>query len=445
MRALSLMVTLTTAAALAAVPLPAAADPPILEIVRYIGPNDDIRVFSGNTENFLALPGASQLQVGTDIKGYQSRGYLRFDLSSLPEGVVTSATLTLTGIRAPACGPVVGEGIQVRRVTGAWAADFLHWNNKPGSTDDDAQIATKGVNSSCPVYPDSVEWPVTGIVGDWMSGTENHGLVLQSPDETTNDGSWTFTSSENFSYDPPLLAVTMDVVSAPQVREARLMPVYQEDGLTRVASLTPRIYVNATDPAGGRLAGEVEVEHDPAAPATQGTGLIWTGVSPPNVPKPTVQVPPGNLQEGWQIRWRARAHNTRAGTVSDWGSWHSGTVETLAAPEVTAHEVVPSYEEGGTTVSLGLTPELRVTVTHPFVDSLRAEFEMEYDPDSPMSGTGLIWEEYSQDDIPSGGQAVVTIPAGLVEGGLRVRWRARAIAGPYPSEWSGWQKLTLDM
>lgn len=132
-----------------------------------------------------------------------------------------------------------------------------------------------------------------------------------------------------------------------------------------------------------------------------------------------------------------------AGTVSGWSAWDSGTVAADVS-QITARQVVPSYESESSTVSLGLTPELRATVTHPLLDSTRVVFQMAYDPDAPLQGTGLIWEKTVL-DVPSGGQAVVTVPDGLVDGGLRVRWRVGAYGGPFQTGWSDWQKLILDM
>ncbi|NAS27040.1 DNRLRE domain-containing protein [Herbidospora sp. NEAU-GS84] len=441
-RALSLMTAVVTAAGPAAVPSTASADVPTLVVVQDLLQRTTIPVTSAHDKQSPASWLDETLLSGTK-DGVTARSYLRFDMSYLPQGVIRSATLRLTGLDAPACGPEVGEGVQVRRVTEPWSDDFLHWGNKPASTGEGAQIATKGVTQQCAVHPDKVEWPVTDIVNAWAAGAENHGLVLQSPDESTDDGLWTFSSWINPLDVVPVLTVTMDVPSAPYTRASSIAT--HEDGPdTWVAGLTPRIQSQVADPAGGSLTAEFEVEHDPAAPG-QGGGQIWTATSAPvsSFGRPSVVVPSGLLEDGWRIRWRVRAHNLTAGTVSAWSAWNPGTVAADVA-QITARQVVPSYESEYSTVSMGLTPELRATVTHPLLDSTRVVFQMAYDPDAPLQGTGLIWEKTVL-DVPSGGQAVVTVPDGLVEGGLQVRWRVGAYGGPFQSGWSEWQKLTLDM
>ncbi|WP_155355073.1 hypothetical protein, partial [Acrocarpospora macrocephala] len=69
MRAFSLLVTLMTAAALAAVPSPAAADPPILEIVKILYPSDDLSVSTGDDENTPASADDFFLRAGSHSSG----------------------------------------------------------------------------------------------------------------------------------------------------------------------------------------------------------------------------------------------------------------------------------------------------------------------------------------------------------------------------------------
>ncbi|GIH27824.1 hypothetical protein Aph01nite_61340 [Acrocarpospora phusangensis] len=305
--------------------LPAEAHSTTIERVFSLSPVEDVDVSEWNDENSPAGNYNSHLATGT-IYGYAIRALLRFDTGVLPPGTVTSATLSLSNNAAPSCGPEVGEGIQVRRVTSAWSQEFLHWGNKPDSTTEDAQIATKAVTPECETWPDRVEWPVTGIVQDWVDGAENHGLVLQSPSEDTSvDNYRWFWSSENPDlhplHDPPVLTVTVAVVSAPRIFKCYLGPAdLPMSGGIKVLSLTPTAGTVVTDPAGGAI-GEIEIEHDPAATG-QGTGPIWSASAPYSV-----TVPPGVLQNGWDIRWRCRATNPAAGTHSDWYPWRYGTVD----------------------------------------------------------------------------------------------------------------------
>lgn len=136
-----------------------------------------------------------------------------------------------------------------------------------------------------------------------------------------------------------LTAAAPAAVPAPHTSGASMPESHREGDAVWVRGPAPRLTAYLTDPAGGSLAAEFEVDHDPAVPA-QGTGLIWTATTPPSTnPKPSLRMPGGLAQDDWRIRWRARAHNTTAGTVSAWSPWKSGTVST-AVPEIGAPEGV---------------------------------------------------------------------------------------------------------
>ncbi|MEU8272474.1 DNRLRE domain-containing protein [Sphaerisporangium sp. NPDC049002] len=146
----------------------------------------------------------------------KSRIYLAFDTRGLP--AITSAQLSLTNFDAPSCGATVGAGIQVRRITGFWHADTQTWTPQPTNTTDGAVTNTAGIDSTCATWPGQMTWNVTTIVSAWASGTApNHGLVLQSPTETTSNNYRVFTSSENTDDfgPPPTLTVTSDTVFIP--------------------------------------------------------------------------------------------------------------------------------------------------------------------------------------------------------------------------------------
>nr|WP_169806289.1 DNRLRE domain-containing protein [Herbidospora sakaeratensis] len=436
-RALSLLVAALAVAAPAVAPAPAAAGTPALVVVKTLLPVDDVHVSTGHDHDSPARPDSQFLLVGGGA-AVDHRAYLRFDLSSLPQGVIRSAALRIAVAKTPTCRQVAREGIEVRRVVEPWAADFLHWGNTPASTPDDAVTALADL--PCGVSAGQTEWPVTDLVHDWAAGAENHGLVLQSPDESTDDGVWYLSSREND--DVPLLSVTMEVPSAPSTRGVYVTQSHQDGDHLWLASTTPRVYTTVRDPAGGQLAGEFQIEHDPAAP-DQGTGLIWTATSSQPAPKPTVQVPAGLLQDGWRIRLRVRAHNVTAGTASDWSPWQSATLSSVV-PEITGAELTPSHESGGVTVATSLTPTFAATASHPFLDPLHVAVEVEHDPDAPAQGTGLIWYGAGLDDTASGAQTQVTVPAGLLQDGWRLRWRVRANAGPFMSQ-SEWRTFTVDL
>ncbi|MFI6540707.1 DNRLRE domain-containing protein [Nonomuraea sp. NPDC050547] len=129
--------------------------------------------------------------------------------------------------------------------------------------------------------------------------------------------------------------VTVDVPDTqpdPAVGALQVVPSHQADGTTVTTSRTPNLLAQVTDPAGGALRAEFELEHDPAATG-QGTGTIWTGAAD-NVTSGSqagVTVPDGRLSDGWKVRWRARA--VAGQRTSAWSGWQSLTVDVVAAGE----------------------------------------------------------------------------------------------------------------
>ncbi|MCF6467714.1 hypothetical protein FAF44_04705 [Nonomuraea sp. MG754425] len=111
-------------------------------------------------------------------------------------------------------------------------------------------------------------------------------------------------------------------------------------------------------------------------------------------------------------------------------------------PTVGAFQVTPSQVVDGVTVAISLTPALRATVTDPAAQPLRAEFEVEHDPAVTGQGEGQIWAG-GLDGVASGTQATATVPAGKLNDGWKIRWRARAVAADQSSEWSIWQPVTV--
>ncbi|MER7501447.1 DNRLRE domain-containing protein [Nonomuraea pusilla] len=241
-------------------------------------------------------------------------------------------------------------------------------------------------------------------------------------------------------------ALTMDVpdpVSEPSVGALQVSPSQQVDGITVTPTLTPGLSVQVSDPSGGALRAEVEVEHDPAAPAGQGSGTIWTG-SADSVPadtQATITVPADKLADAWKVRWRARA--VSAASASAWSDWQFFTV-TLPKPTVTGLVVTPSTVVDGVTVTTKLTPSLQATLIDPAGETLRAEAQIEHDPDATGQGSGQIWAG-AVDDVASGTQASIAVPAGTLTDGWKVRWRLRAVGKQASSAWSDWQSVTVDV
>lgn len=123
--------------------------------------------------------------------------------TQLPKPEVQGNTATYRG--------VAGAGIQVRRLTGLWDPNTQTWAPQPTNTTEDAAVSIEGsVLGSC--GSGTMTWDVTPIVAKWAAGsTLNHGLVLQSPNETATTNYRVFASAENTDgLAPPTLSVTSD-------------------------------------------------------------------------------------------------------------------------------------------------------------------------------------------------------------------------------------------
>ncbi|MFC7106876.1 DNRLRE domain-containing protein [Nonomuraea rubra] len=406
----------------------------------------DVDVSTNDSDVSPAYPGNQYMLAGTVSGGTKARVHLRFDTAGLQGSTVTDATLSMNTIDSHNCGAALANGIQVARLTGAWDPDNLYWANKPALTTEDASTNFKGVNSDCAVYPDTMNWNVTGIAQDWAAGAANHGLVLKSPGEANINNYRVFTSSEDtdFNLPPKLTVTTSGPTSQPAISAPAITPAQSVDGVTVTSSLTPQLAATVADIAGGNLTGQFEVEHDPAATG-QGSGQIWAGASAAVASggQATVSVSAGKLTDGWKIRWRARAVSSSA--ASAWSDWQSATVD-VPNPTVSAFQVTPSQVVNGVTVATSLTPALRATVTDPAAQPVRAEFEVEHDPAATGQGTGQIWAG-AVDNVASGAQTSATVPDGKLSDGWKVRWRVRAIntATTVGSPWTDWQSLSVDI
>ncbi|MEU8278401.1 DNRLRE domain-containing protein [Microbispora bryophytorum] len=233
-----------------------------------------------------------------------------------------------------------------------------------------------------------------------------------------------------------------NVPSEPGVNALQITPSQVVDDTTVATSLTPQLRAQVTNPAGGTMRAEFELEHDPAAPEGQGTGQIWT-TAVDDVPagtQTTVTIPADTMSEGWLVRWRARA--IAGETASSWSDWQTARVD-QPDPVLGTLQVTPSEVVDGKTTSASLTPQLLAQVTDPAGGKVRAEFELEHDPAAPEGqGTGGIWTT-AVDDVASGAQATVTVPDGKLNDSWLVRWRARAVTAGGTSAWSDWQQLTV--
>ncbi|NSL88649.1 DNRLRE domain-containing protein [Chitinophaga sp. Mgbs1] len=157
------------------------------------GAQEDAHVYSkpdwanGNFsafEDFLTSSWTYQGTPGT------ARQFLKFNgLSSLPSGtVITSATLTLTGVSSSAAAPQGNSYYPgspynsfgtnpawIKRVTGPWTASTITWNNQPTTT----------TTNAAPIAPSTSQWNysvtvnVTALVQDIINSGQNYGFSLQ--------------------------------------------------------------------------------------------------------------------------------------------------------------------------------------------------------------------------------------------------------------------------
>ncbi|WP_157518876.1 DNRLRE domain-containing protein [Herbidospora mongoliensis] len=275
----------------------------------------------------------------------------------------------------------------------------------------------------------------TGAANGVASGTQ---ATVTVPGGTLTDGwqgRWRVravnTATTVASPWSPWQALTVDLpdpVSEPAVGALQVSPSTQVDGATVTPTRTPALLVQVADPAGKPLRAEAEIEHDGVQ--------IWTGAAD-NVPAGTqasIAVPANTLTDGRQVRWRARAVSATA--TSEWSGWHTFTV-TVPKPTATGLTITPSKVVDGIATATTLTPKLAATLVHPTGQPLSAEAEIEHDGTQVWTGTSA--------SVGSGGQAVLTVPAGELTDGWQIRWRLRAVAGDLASPWSDWQQVTVDV
>ncbi|GLX09002.1 hypothetical protein Misp03_59280 [Microbispora sp. NBRC 16548] len=227
----------------------------------------------------------------------------------------------------------------------------------------------------------------------------------------------------------------------PVLGTVQVTPSEVVGGKTISSSLTPQLLAQVTDPTGGKVRAEFELEHDPAAPEGQGSGSIWT-TAVDDVTSGTqaaVTVPEGKLSDGWLVRWRARA--VTSGGTSAWSDWQQLTVTDGSLIPVIGNPRTRPADNGTTTT---LTPALLATVSSAQGGQLGAEFEVEHDPADTQHGTGQIWTT-SVSGVTSGNDATVTIPAGILSNGWKVRWHARAVKNGIASNWTAWQSVTVSV
>jgi hypothetical protein len=132
----------------------------------------------------------SRLYIGTYNASDYYRGYLQFDLSTVPAGaILVDADLRLYQSSS------VGSGnfqIGLHRVTSNWLENTITHNLRPTSSSEIEALST--------VYTGSTtwrNWDIDNLVQGWLDGSiTNRGMVLKSTDETLSAIGIYFRSSD---------------------------------------------------------------------------------------------------------------------------------------------------------------------------------------------------------------------------------------------------------
>lgn len=107
------------------------------------------------------------------------RSFVRFDLSGIPStAAVSGATLRLYYVD---CDFSTDADVGAYQVTSPWAESTLSWNTWPSFSG----VAEDVLSLGCGPTGVYVEWDVTGLVRDWVSGTApNRGMMVKATSET---------------------------------------------------------------------------------------------------------------------------------------------------------------------------------------------------------------------------------------------------------------------
>ncbi|MCL5675933.1 MAG: DNRLRE domain-containing protein, partial [Patescibacteria group bacterium] len=134
---------------------------------------------------------------------------IKFDLSSLPEGVtVNSAALKLKMTNAPGA----NRQYDVYRITGTWDENTVTWETQPPTSDSPTDFTLSNTTNNV-----ILSWDVASDVSDFLSGTANNGWLIKDSAEdstTPNTNQASFASKENgTNSNRPQLSVDFSLAS----------------------------------------------------------------------------------------------------------------------------------------------------------------------------------------------------------------------------------------
>ncbi|WP_160330415.1 DNRLRE domain-containing protein [Sphaerimonospora mesophila] len=275
-------------------------------------PSTDTYVISSSPSS--SFSGSSLLYVSNAGFGEEARSFIDFNTPSLTGATVTSATLSLTHDYDSSFKVIDAT---ISRVTSPWGYGTT-WRNQPTYTSAGSVYANGG---------DRVNVNVKAIAQAWASGSPNYGFAL------TDCFSCLIYSSESSKGVPPKLTVTYTANSAPAVPAPAVSPTVTGETGGVVTSLTPVLSAVLSDPDGGSLSGEFQVQ--------VGSTVVWSGTASgvSSGGKATVAVPSGKLSDGQMIQYRARAYDGSA--YSAWSGWQTAQVTSMDLATVMFQQFTP--------------------------------------------------------------------------------------------------------
>lgn len=234
-----------------------------------------------------------------------------------------------------------------------------------------------------------------------------------------------------------------------------------------VTSARMELHHNSTDDYGCVVGQTVKVQR---ATSGTGTGAIWPGPTTTTSGEKLGQEPApcaSGVPNGWwtwDVTDIAKAWATGAprngfvlklaneGASDDYlrtfneSSEGAATAPKLvvtlgSAPSISGTRTTPVAVTAGQTYANTTTPSLHAWVNDPEGSPVKVEYEVEKDPAAGSSG--VLWTG-SIDGVPAGSEAKITVPAGKLADGTKIRWRARAFDGTEYSAWSAWALATVD-
>lgn len=120
---------------------------------------------------------------------YNMRGWIEFNVSSMPNGAWVIATKLLLRVWSKG-DPALGTGDSTGRIYGVyriiqpWGETSVNWANQPNYTEEHHATAAVPPGQSGWYGPLLwMEWDISSIMKDWQSGVSNYGLVVKDTQE----------------------------------------------------------------------------------------------------------------------------------------------------------------------------------------------------------------------------------------------------------------------